>query len=147
MIERRTRYDLRKAEERAHLLKGLLIAQENIDEVIRIIRESYDDARENLMARFGLDEIQAQAILDLQLKRLEGLEKEKLEAEFAELRKKIEYFISLLEDRVKLLGVLKDEMIAIRDKFGDDRKTEIQDVEDEIDIEDLIEEQIGRAHV
>lgn len=140
VIERRTRYDLRKAEERAHLLKGLLIAQENIDEVIKIIRESYDNARENLMERFGLDEVQAQAILDLQLKRLQGLEKEKLEAEYNELQKKIAYYISLLEDRSKLIAVLKEEITAIRDKFGDERQTEIQDVEDEIDIEDLIEE-------
>lgn len=141
IIERRTRFDLKKAQERAHLLEGLLIAQDNIDEVIRIIRESYDDARENLKTRFGLDDIQAQAILEMQLRRLQGLEREKLEAEYNELEEKIKYYISLLEDHEKLLGVLRDELIQIRDKFGDERKTEIQMVDDEIDIEDLIEEQ------
>lgn len=141
IIERRTRFDLKKAQERAHLLEGLLIAQDNIDEVIRIIRESYDDAKENLKNRFGLDDIQAQAILEMQLRRLQGLEREKLEAEYNELEEKIKYYISLLEDHEKLLGVLRDELIQIRDKFGDERKTEIQMVDDEIDIEDLIEEQ------
>ena len=141
LIVRRTKYDLRKAEERAHLLEGLLIAQDNIDEVIRIIRTSYDDARENLMARFGLDEIQAQAILDMRLKALQGLDREKLENEYKELEEKIAYFKALLADPEKIKGVLKDELIAIRDKYGDSRKTEIQDVEDEIDIEDLIEEE------
>lgn len=141
IIERRTRFDLKKAQERAHLLEGLLIAQDNIDEVIRIIRESYDDAKENLKSRFGLDDIQAQAILEMQLRRLQGLEREKLEAEYNELEEKIKYYISLLEDHEKLLGVLRDELIQIRDKFGDERKTEIQMVDDEIDIEDLIEEQ------
>ncbi len=141
LIVRRTKYDLRKAEERAHLLEGLLIAQDNIDEVIRIIRTSYDDARENLMARFGLDEIQAQAILDMRLKALQGLDREKLENEYKELEEKIAYFKSLLADPEKIKGVLKDELIAIRDKYGDKRLTEIQDVEDEIDIEDLIEEE------
>ena len=138
VLIRRTRFDLRKAEERAHLLRGLLIAQENIDEVIRIIRESYDDAKENLKAAFGLDDVQAQAILDMQLKRLQGLEKEKLEAEYDELQKKIAYYNELLSDRAKLIGLLRDELIEIRDRFGDDRLTEIQEVEDEIDIEDLI---------
>ena len=141
VIERRTRYDLKKAQERAHLLEGLLIAQDHIDEVIRIIRESYDDAKENLKTRFGLDDIQAQAILEMQLRRLQGLEREKLLAEYNELEDKIKYYISLLEDHEKLLGVLRDELIQIRDKFGDERKTEIQMVADEIDIEDLIEEQ------
>ena len=141
LIVRRTKFDLRKAEERAHLLEGLLIAQDNIDEVIRIIRTSYDDARENLMARFGLDEIQAQAILDMRLKALQGLDREKLENEYKELEEKIAYFKSLLADPEKIKGVLKDELIAIRDKYGDKRLTEIQDVEDEIDIEDLIEEE------
>ena len=141
VIRRRTVYDKRKAEERAHLLEGLLIAEANIDEVIRVIRESYDDARENLMARFGLDEVQAQAILDMQLKRLQGLEEEKLQSEYDELEKKIAYYNQLLQDETLLKGVLKDELIAIRDKYGDDRVTEIQDVEDEIDIEDLIEEE------
>ena len=141
VLIRRTRFDLKKAQERAHLLEGLLIAEDNIDAVIKTIRESYDDARENLMARFGLDEVQAQAILDMQLKRLQGLEKEKLEAEFAELEKKIAYYDQLLSDEEMLRGVLKDELIQIRDKYGDDRKTEIGFVEDDIDIEDLIEEE------
>ena len=141
VITRRTRYDLRKAQERAHLLEGLLIAQDNIDEVIRIIRESYDDARENLMNRFGLSDVQAQAILDMQLKRLQGLEKEKLEAEYQELEKKIAYYNQLLSDEGMLRGVLKDELIEIRDKYGDDRKTEIGFAEDDLDVEDLIEEE------
>ena len=141
VITRRTIYDRRKAEERAHLLQGLLIAQDNIDEVIHIIRTSYDDAKDKLMERFGLSEVQAQAILDMQLKRLQGLEKEKLEAEFAELEKKIAYYNQLLSDETMLRGVLKDELIEIRDKFGDERKTEIGFVEDDIDIEDLIEEE------
>ena len=141
VLTRRTQYDLRKARERAHLLEGLLIAQDNIDEVIRIIRSAYDDARERLMERFGLDEIQAQAILDMRLKALQGLDREKLQAEFDELQAKIAYYLELLADETKLKGVLREELIAIRDKFGDARKTEIQDVEDEIDIEDLIEEE------
>ena len=141
VLTRRTQYDLRKARERAHLLEGLLIAQDNIDEVIRIIRSAYDDARERLMERFGLDEVQAQAILDMRLKALQGLDREKLQAEFDELQKKIAYYLELLENPEKLKGVLRDELIAIRDKFGDERKTEIQDIEDEIDIEDLIEEE------
>jgi len=141
IIERRTRYDLRKAQERAHLLEGLLIAQDHIDEVIRIIRESYDDAKENLKTRFGLDDIQAQAILEMQLRRLQGLEREKLLAEYNEIEERIKYYNSLLEDREKLLGVLRDELVQIRDKFGDERVTEIQMVADEIDIEDLIAEQ------
>ena len=141
LITRRTKYDLKKAREREHLLQGLLIAQDNIDEVIRIIRSSYDDARDNLMARFGLDEIQAQAILDMRLKALQGLDREKLEKEYAELEEHIAYYESLLADPEKIKGVLKDELAALRDKFGDARKTEIQDVEDEIDVEDLIEEE------
>ena len=141
IIERRTRYDLRKAQERAHLLEGLLIALDHIDEVIRIIRESYDDAKENLKTRFGLDDIQAQAILEMQLRRLQGLEREKLLAEYNEIEERIKYYNSLLEDREKLLGVLRDELVQIRDKFGDERVTEIQMVADEIDIEDLIAEQ------
>ena len=141
LITRRTKYDLKKAREREHLLQGLLIAQDNIDEVIRIIRSSYDDARDNLMARFGLDEIQAQAILDMRLKALQGLDREKLEREYAELEERIAYYESLLADPEKIKGVLKDELSALRDKFGDARKTEIQDVEDEIDVEDLIEEE------
>ena len=141
LIVRRTRYDLRKAQERAHLLEGLLIAQDNIDEVIRIIRSSYDNARENLMARFGLDEVQAQAILDMQLKRLQGLDREKLEAEYQELQKRIAYYQQVLADPELVKQILKEELTAIRDKYGDGRLTEIQDVEDEIDIEDLIEEE------
>ena len=141
LITRRTKYDLKKAREREHLLQGLLIAQDNIDEVIRIIRSSYDDARDNLMARFGLDEIQAQAILDMRLKALQGLDREKLEKEYAELEERIAYYESLLADPEKIKGVLKDELAALRDKFGDARKTEIQDVENEIDVEDLIEEE------
>ena len=141
IIIRRTKYDLKKAQERAHLLEGLLIAQDNIDEVIKIIRESYDDAKERLCARFGLDDVQAQAILDMRLKALQGLDREKLENEYKELEERIAYFQKLLSDESMLRGVLKDELIAIRDKYGDDRKTEIQDVEDELDIEDLIEEE------
>ena len=141
LLVRRTEFDLKKARERAHLLEGLLIAQDNIDEVIRIIRSAYDDARERLMERFGLSEVQAQAILDMRLKALQGLDHEKLQAEFEELQKKIEYFLSLLADRNLLLGVLKDELIAIRDKYGDERRTEIGIVEDDLDIEDLIEEE------
>ena len=141
IIVRRTRYDLKKAEERAHLLKGLLIAQDNIDEVIKIIRESYDDAKENLMARYGLDEVQAQAILDMRLKALQGLDREKLQNEYDELQKKIAYFNRILSDESLVRSILKEELAAIRDKFGDERATEIQEVEDEIDIEDLIAEE------
>ena len=141
LIVRRTKFDLKKALERAHLLEGLLIAEENIDEVIKIIRESYDDAKENLMARFSLSDVQAQAILDMQLKRLQGLEREKLQAEYEELERRIAYYRSILEDPEKVKQVLKDELIALRDKYGDERRTEIQDIEDDIDIEDLIEEE------
>ena len=141
VLTRRTQYDLRKAQERAHLLEGLLIAQDNIDEVIRIIRTAYDDAKQRLMDRFGLDDIQAQAILDMRLKALQGLDREKLQAEFDDLMMKINYYNELLADPQKLKGVLREELIEIRDKFGDKRKTEIQDIEDEIDIEDLIEEE------
>ena len=138
VLERRTRYDLRKAEERAHLLKGLLIAQDHIDEVIKIIRNSYDDAKQNLMDRFNLSDVQAQAICDMRLIALQGLNREKLQAEYDDLQVKIAYYNELLNDHAKLVGVLRDELIEIRDRFGDDRQTEIQDVEDEIDIEDLI---------
>ncbi len=141
VLTRRTQYDLRKAQERAHLLEGLLIAQDNIDEVIRIIRSAYDDAKEKLMERFGLDDVQAQAILDMRLKALQGLDREKLQAEFDELQKRIAYFQELLAEPAKLRAVLREELVAIRDKFGDKRKTEIQEIEDEIDIEDLIEEE------
>ena len=141
VIIRRTRYDLRKAQERAHLLEGLLIAQDNIDEVIRIIRTSYDNAKENLMQRFGLDDIQAQAILDMRLKALQGLDREKLQNEYKELEDRIAYYERVLGDMGLVKSILKDELTAIRDKYGDERRTEIQDVEDEIDIEDLIEEE------
>ena len=141
IITKRTQYDLKKALDRQHVLQGLLIAEDNIDEVIKTIRESYDNAKERLMERFNLSEIQAQVVLDMQLKRLQGLEREKLEAEYAELEKRIEYYRELLSNEEMLKGVLKDELTAIRDKYGDDRLTEIQDVEDEIDIEDLIEEE------
>ena len=141
IIVRRTRYDLKKAQERAHLLEGLLIAQDNIDEVIRIIRTSYDNAKENLMARFGLDDVQAQAILDMRLKALQGLDREKLQNEYQDLEEKIAYFNRVLSDEGLVKSILKEELTAIADKYGDERKTEIQDVEDEIDIEDLIEEE------
>ncbi len=141
VLTRRTQYDLRKAQERAHLLEGLLIAQDNIDEVIHIIRSAYDDAKQRLCQRFGLDDVQAQAILDMRLKALQGLDREKLENEFHELRERIAYYEDLLADPEKLKAVLREELIAIRDKYGDERKTEIQDIEDEIDIEDLIEEE------
>ena len=140
ILRRRTEYDLKKARERAHLLEGLLVAQDNIDEVIQIIRSSYDDAKERLCARFGLDDVQAQAILDMRLKALQGLDREKLQNEYNELQEKIAYYLGLLESPEKLNALLREELLAIRDKFGDERKTEIQDVEDEIDIEDLIEE-------
>ena len=140
IVVRRTRYDLRKAEERAHLLEGLLIAQDNIDEVIRIIRSSYDDAKQRLMERFGLSDVQAQAICDMRLIQLQGLNREKLEQEYKELEEKIAYYQELLASPEMIRQVLKEELIAIRDKYGDERRTEIQEVEDEIDIEDLIEE-------
>ena len=140
VLRRRTEYDLRKARERAHLLEGLLLAQDNIDEVIHIIRTAYDDAKEKLMARFGFDDVQAQAIMDMRLKALQGLDREKLQAEFDELQERIQYYISLLEDEEKLKGVLKDELLELKEKYATPRLTEIEDVEDEIDVEDLIEE-------
>ena len=141
IIVRRTRFDLKKAQERAHLLEGLLIAQDNIDEVIRIIRSSYDNAKENLMSRFGLDDVQAQAILDMRLKALQGLDREKLQNEYSELEEKIAWFNKVLSDEALVRQILREELAAIADKYGDDRKTEIQEVEDELDIEDLIEEE------
>ena len=141
VIVRRTRYDLRKAQERAHLLEGLLIAQDNIDEVIRIIRSSYDNAKQNLMECFHLSDVQAQAICDMRLIALQGLNREKLEQEYKDLEAKIAYYQELLADPEKIKGVLKDELLQLRDKYGDERRTEIQDVEDEIDVEDLIEEE------
>jgi len=142
VLTRRTQYDLRKAQERAHLLEGLLIAQDNIDEVIHIIRTSYDNAKQRLMERFRLDDVQAQAICDMRLIALQGLNREKLEAEYKELEEKISYYQELLADPTKMQGVLRAELVEIRDKFGDKRKTEIQEIEDEIDIEDLIEEEV-----
>ena len=141
IIVRRTKFDLRKAQERAHLLEGLLVAQDNIDEVIKIIRSSYDNAKQNLMDRFGLDDVQAQAILDMRLKALQGLDREKLESEYQELEEKIAYYESVLADEGKVREILKEELQVISDKYGDDRVTEIQDIEDEIDIEDLIDEE------
>ena len=140
LIVRRTKFDLKKAEERAHLLEGLLIAQDNIDEVIHIIRNSYDNARQNLMERFSLSEAQAQAICDMRLIQLQGLNREKLEQEYAELEEKIRYYHDLLADPEKIKGVLKEELIAIRDRYGDSRRTEIADVVEDIADEDLIEE-------
>jgi len=141
IIIRRTKFDLRKAMERAHLLEGLLTAQDNIEEVIHIIRTSYDDAKQRLMERFGLDDVQAQAILEMRLKALQGLDREKLQSEYNELEKRIAYFNELLASPEMLRSVLKDELIALRDKFGDKRKTDIEDIEDDIDVEDLIEEE------
>ncbi len=141
VIVRRTRYDLRKAQERAHLLEGLLIAQDNIDEVIKIIRSSYDNAKQRLCERFGLDDIQAQAICDMRLIALQGLNREKLENEFKELQEKIAYYNQVLSDPGMVRQILKEELTVIRNKFGDQRRTEIQDVIDEIDVEDLIAEE------
>ena len=141
IITNRTKYDLKKAKERAHILEGLLIAQDHIDEGIHIIRSAYDDAKERLMERFGLSEIQAQTILDMRLKALQGLEREKLQAEYEELEKKIAYYELVLSDIELVKGILKEELTAIRDKYGDDRRTEIVDVVEQIEDEDLIEEQ------
>ena len=141
IIRRRTIYDRRKAQERAHLLEGLLIAQDNIDEVIKIIRSSYDNAKENLMERFALDDVQAQAICDMRLIALQGLNREKLEAEYKELEEKIAYYTQLLESEEMLRGVLKAELLEIRDKYADQRRTEIGFAENDLDIEDLIEEE------
>ena len=141
VILRRTRFELKKVQDRAHLIEGLLIAQDNIDEVIRIIRTSYDDAKENLMSRFSLDDVQAQAILEMQLRRLQGLDREKLENEYKELEERIDYFQKLLSDEGLLRGVLKEELEEIAAKYGDDRVTEIGFDEDDLDVEDLIEEE------
>ena len=141
VILRRTRFDLKKVQDRAHLIEGLLIAQDNIDEVIRIIRTSYDDAKENLMSRFSLDDVQAQAILEMQLRRLQGLDREKLENEYKELEERIDYFQKLLSDEGLLRGVLKEELEEIAAKYGDERMTEIGFDEDDLDVEDLIEEE------
>lgn len=141
VITRRTRFDLKKAMDRAHLLEGYRIAVDNIDEIIRIIRSSYNDAKERLMERFGLSEVQAQAILEMQLRRLQGLEREKIENEYNELQEKIKYYNQLLADEKMLEDVLVSELEEIRDKYGDDRRTELAELEDEIDVEDLIEEE------
>ncbi|MDD6255834.1 MAG: DNA gyrase subunit A [Eubacteriales bacterium] len=140
VVTRRTRFDLNKAQERAHILEGYLIALDNIDEVIRIIRSSYNDAKVKLMERFSLSEVQAQAILDMRLARLQGLEREKIESEYAELMKKIDWFNKILSDESVLMGVIREELIEIRDKFGDERRTDIVPAEGEIDEEKLIEE-------
>lgn len=141
VVTRRTIFDKKKAEARAHILEGYLIALDNIDEIIKIIRSSYNDAKEKLMNRFNLSEIQAQAILDMQLRRLQGLEKEKIQNEYDELLKKIAYYAELLADEHKLMNVIKEELIEIKEKWGDKRKTKIMAAADELDEEDLIEEQ------
>ncbi len=141
VVTRRTIFDKKKAEARAHILEGYLIALDNIDEIIKIIRSSYNDAKEKLMDRFSLSDIQAQAILDMQLRRLQGLEKEKIESEYQELLKKIAYYVELLADEQKLMGVVKEELIEIRDKWGDKRRTQIKADSLEIDEEDLIEQE------
>jgi len=141
VIERRTRFDLKKAQDRAHLLEGLRIACDNIDEVIRIIRESYNNAKERLMERFSLSDIQAQAILEMQLRRLQGLEREKIEEEYGALMEKIALYNEILASHERQLQIVKEEMLVIKDKFGDERRTEISMVDDDIDLEDLIEEE------
>lgn len=141
VLTRRTIFDLNKAEARAHILEGLRIALDNIDEVIKTIRASYDNAKGQLMERFGLSEIQAQAILDMRLARLQGLEREKIENEYEELQRKIAYYKELLADEKKLMGVVKDEMLEIKDKWNDKRRTKIVAAVDEFDEEDLIEEE------
>lgn len=141
VVTRRTRFDLRKAEERAHILEGYVIALDNIDEVIKVIRTAYNDAKEKLMIRFSLSEAQAQAILDMRLARLQGLEREKIEEELAELRKRIAYFKELLADEKKLMGVIKDELLEIKKKYGDKRRTKLVNGDGELDEEALIDEE------
>ena len=141
VITRRTKFDLAKAEARAHILEGLLIALDNIDEVIKVIRSSYNDAKEKLMVRFGLSEIQSQAILDMRLARLQGLEREKIENEHNELMQKIAYYKSILADEHKLMGVIKDELTEIKQKYGDGRRTKIVADDGGIDEEYLIDEE------
>ena len=143
VVTRRTKYDLNKAEERAHILKGLLIALDNIDEVIRIIRgsQSTPEAKQKLMERFGLDDVQAQAIVDMRLRTLTGLEREKLEAEYKALMEQIDYLKGILADEKKLLGVIKEEITVIADKYGDDRRTSIGFDEFDLSMEDLIPEE------
>ena len=141
IITRRTQFDLKKAEARAHILEGYRIALDNIDEIIKIIRASYNDAKEKLIERFGFSDIQAQAILDMRLARLQGLEREKIEKEYAELMEKIAYFKAILSDEALLMGVIKEELQEIREKYGDNRRSKIVAAEDEFDDEDLIEEE------
>ena len=141
VVTRITQFDLKKAEARAHILEGLRIALDNIDEIIKIIRSSYNDAKEKLMQKFGLSDVQAQAILDMRLARLQGLEREKIEDEYNELQKKIAYYKSILADEKLLMGVIKDELIEIKEKYGDERRTKFASAMDEMDEEDLIEEQ------
>lgn len=141
IITRRTQFDLKKAEARAHILEGYRIALDNIDEIIKIIRASYNDAKEKLIERFGFSDIQAQAILDMRLARLQGLEREKIEKEYAELMEKIAYFKAILADEALLMGVIKEELQEIREKYGDNRRSKIVAAEDEFDDEDLIEEE------
>ncbi len=141
VLTRRTQFDLKKAEARAHIVEGLRIALDNIDEVIKTIRESYDNAKERLMERFGLSELQAQAILDMRLARLQGLERDKLEDEYLDLIQKIAYYKELLGNERLLMGVVKDEMLEIKEKWGDERRTEIVAAVDEFDEADLIEEE------
>lgn len=141
VVTRRTIFDKNKAEARAHILEGLRIALDNIDEIIKIIRSSYSDAKEKLIERFGLSDTQAQAILEMQLRRLQGLEREKIEEEYAKLLEMIAYYNSLLEDEKKLMGVIKDELLEVRDKYADERRTKIVADESEIDEEDLIAEE------
>ncbi|MCL2046146.1 MAG: DNA gyrase subunit A [Oscillospiraceae bacterium] len=143
VVRKRTQYDLKRAQERAHILEGLRIACEgdNIDIIIQIVRSSYDDARERLMERFSLSEIQAQAILDMRIRQLQGLERDRIEREYAQLIEMIEKYITLLGDEKLLDEVLISELTEIRDKYGDERRTEIAIIEDEIDIEDLIDEE------
>ena len=141
VVLRRTKFDLEKAEARAHILEGLKIAIDNIDEVINIIRSSYDDAKEKLMKRFGLSEIQAQAILDMQLKRLSGLQREKIDEEYNELMKLIAYYKEVLTSETLVFNIIKTELLEIKEKFGDERKTKIVAAEGEFEVEDLIKEE------
>lgn len=141
IILRRTRFDLAKAEARLHILEGLRIALDYIDEVIKIIRSAYDDAKERLMERFGLTDIQAQAILDMRLKTLSGLQREKIEAEYNELVEKIKYFKEILSSETLVYKIIKDELLEIKTKFADPRRTALEASADDINIEDLIKEE------
>lgn len=141
IIVRRTEYDLKKAKARAHIVEGLLIALDNIDEIIKIIRASYNDAEEKLMERFDLSEVQAKAIVDMRLRRLQGLEREKLENEYAELLKTIEYLESVLASDELVMSIIKEELSEIKDKYGDERRTAFEVDDEDFDMEDLIEEE------